>query len=61
MDSSMQVLGAYTLFVIISFAILFSVVSCALIAIAVCEALTWIRAHHRDVPGFNRLARTTSS
>jgi len=61
MDFFMQVLGAYTLFAIISLAILFSIVGCALIAIAACQAFTWIRAHQRDIPGFSRLARTTSN
>jgi len=54
-----QVLGAYALFVILSFTILFSILSCAAIGLGACEAFTWIQARRGQAVTVSRLARTT--
>jgi hypothetical protein len=56
-----QVLGAYTLFVIVSFTILFSIIGCAVIGLGACEAFEWIQARRGRSVIVSRLARTTSN
>ena len=56
-----QVLGAYTLFVILSFTILFSILSCAAVGLGACEAFTWIQTRRGQAAVVSRLARITSN
>jgi uncharacterized protein involved in exopolysaccharide biosynthesis len=60
MNVTMQFLGAYVLFVLITLTILFCVVGCAMIAMAAYEASAWIRVHYRNIRGVSRLAKATS-
>jgi hypothetical protein len=57
MVATMQILGAYALFALVSLAILFCVVSCAMIVAAGYEALDWIREHHWSISNMSRRAR----